>query len=218
MELPTASVASPKLSGALLSHRHRSFRRVQTWLPAGSCASGQEAKTSASPEPHAVTSLVRRHSRTPGPRAPQQSYSTREAPSQGPAGVRAAKPASGSHVCRPCRHLPASPGASLAPTPSSFSKLPHLFHREKLKKRKDQVPIQKVRDASSQVVLRHLAGGKERLFAKTLLTAPRGGQAPHCACAVVVPPQRAADNGGGCALWALRPLQAFWVGLKHCTK
>lgn len=128
------------------------------------------------------------------------------------------KPASGSHVCRPCRHLPASPGASLAPTQSSFSKLPYLFHGEKLKKRKDQVPIQKVRDASSQVVLRHLAGGKERLFAKTLLTAPRGGQAPHCACAVVVPPEQAADKGSGCALWALRPLQAFRVGLKHCTK
>lgn len=113
------------------------------------------------------------------------------------------KPASGSHVCRPCRHLPASPGASLVPTPSSFSKPPHLFHREKLKKRKDQVSIQKVRDASSQVVLRHLAGGKESLFAKTLLTAQRGGQAAHCACALVVPPGRADDNGRACALWAL---------------
>lgn len=70
------------------------------------------------------------------------------------------EPASGLHVCRPGRRLPPSPGSSFLPTPSTLSKLPHLFHREKLKERKDQVPVQKVRDASSQVVLRHLAGGK----------------------------------------------------------
>lgn len=79
------------------------------------------------------------------------------------------EPASGSHVCRPGRRLPVSPAASLVPTASSASKLPHLLHGQKLEERKDQMPVQKVRDARRQVVLRHLAGGKESVSAKTLL-------------------------------------------------
>lgn len=44
-----------------------------------------------------------------------------------------------------------------APAPPS-----HLLHGQKLEQREDQVPVQEVRDAGGQVVLRHLARGKGR--------------------------------------------------------
>lgn len=162
MKLPTASVVSPKLSAPpaqtpqLQASTDMAARRIQHPRPAS-----KDLGVARSPRCHLTPLEAQPNPTTPKtPKALHYGESCR--PRAQPVSGRP-KPASGSHVCRPCRHLPASPGASLVPTPSSFSKRPHLFHREKLKKRKDQMPIQKVRDASSQVVLRHLAGGKGAL-------------------------------------------------------
>lgn len=162
MKLSTASVASPKLRAPpaqppqLQAITDMAARRILHLRPGS-----KDLGVARTPRCHLTPREAQPNPTAPGtPTALQYAGSCR--PRAQPVSGRP-KPASGSHVCRPCRHLPASPGASLVPTPSSFSRLPHLFHREKLKKRKDQVPIQKVRDASSQVVFRHLAGGKGAL-------------------------------------------------------
>lgn len=67
------------------------------------------------------------------------------------------RPRATATASRPC---PASPALPRLPHPQSPA---HLLYGEKLKQRKDQMPIQKVRDAGSQVVLRHLVKEKESL-------------------------------------------------------
>lgn len=172
--------------------------RAQTRPPPGSSIT-QEAVTSASLGP-------------PNPRCPVHPNTAPlggPLPSRGPAGVRTAR--AGFRLARVSARPPPPSLSRRLSRPYSFLRLqapsPPSRTETRGAERPDAGP-ESARCASSSRTPPSCRGKGERVRENFIKTPPKGGQAPHCACALAVPLKRA-DEGRACALWSLFPPTPF---------
>lgn len=130
-------------------------------------------------------------------------------PSRGPAGVRAAR--AGFRLARVSARPPPPRLSRRLSRPYSFLRLqapsPPSRTETRGAERPDAGP-ESARCASSSRTPPSCRGKGERVRENFIKTPPKGGQAPHCACALAVPLKRA-DEGRACALWSLFPPTPF---------
>lgn len=126
-------------------------------------------------------------------------------PFRGPAGVRAAR--AGFRLARVSARLPPPRLSRRLSHPYSFLRLqapsPPSRTETREAERLDAGP-ESARCASSSRTPPSCRGKGERVRENFIKTPPKGGQAPHCACALAAPLKRA-DEGRACALWSLLP-------------